>query len=1007
MNLGTYLDTAVARYGGLPYLQFYDQTVTYGEFGRQVNILANALKRQGFKKGDFIHVLVQNSPQTLMAYFAIQKIGAVAGPVNGWWKAPEVKYLLNDSKGRGLIVEDQYLPILDEIRADCPNLEKIIEVGDNSRPEHVDFAALLAEGDESPVTCDGDAEDTAYIFYTSGTTGNPKGVLLSHKNVLADVDGVTRALNLEENMTALIFLPLFHVNAMLSCTFALGIGLQIVLRRQFSATEFWEVVDRHKVNFWSAVPAVYQILLSDPTRQKYDLSSLQFGICGAAPLTEETMKNFQETFGIPIVEGYGLTEATCVSTLNPRDGERKIGSIGLPLPGQEVKMLAEDGSECPRGEAGEICIGGDVVMKGYFNRPGETADTLVDGYLHTGDVGVMDEDGYIFIVDRIKDMIIRGGENIYPKEIDNLLATHPMIQEAATVGVPDDTMGEEVKVFVIPLDDELTEDDVIAFCEKNLARFKVPKYVEILEDDFPRSPIGKVLKKELRQWGLTPRPKKAQGSQATVADIFGTMESRVNPDGVAGITANYGYIITGTGGGEWTVCVADGAVQVREGLHDPAVTTTCSAKDWIAITLGKLDGMTAFSSGKLKVEGDMGLLVKAAGFFNKYQPPAPAPEATVVDIFGTMESRVNPDGVAGITANYGYIITGTGGGEWTVCVADGAVQVREGLHDPAVTTTCSAKDWIAITLGKLDGMTAFSSGKLKVEGDMGLLVKAAGFFNKYQPPAPAPEATVVDIFGTMESRVNPDGVAGITANYGYIITGTGGGEWTVCVADGAVQVREGLHDPAVTTTCSAKDWIAITLGKLDGMTAFTSGRLKVEGDMGLLTKATQFFKKYTPPGPAGQEEKKEELLRLNQVLSIPQRFATGPVMGKFLKAFKEKKILANRCPSCGRLQLPPREVCAECKVRADQWVEVGPEGVIATPDITYYASPDPLTGESRETPYISAHFLLDGCKGHETLWHEMVADDFSKVKRGVRVRPVWNEKRIGAITDIKYFEIVE
>ena len=781
MNLGTYLDTAVARYGGLPYLQFYDQTVTYGEFGRQVNILANALKRQGFKKGDFIHVLVQNSPQTLMAYFAIQKIGAVAGPVNGWWKAPEVKYLLNDSKGRGLIVEDQYLPLLDEIRADCPNLEKIIEVGDHPRPEHVDFAALLAEGDESPVACDGDAEDTAYIFYTSGTTGNPKGVLLSHKNVLADVDGVTRALNLEENMTALIFLPLFHVNAMLSCTFALGIGLQIVLRRQFSATEFWEVVDRHKVNFWSAVPAVYQILLSDPTRQKYDLSSLQFGICGAAPLTEETMKNFQETFGIPIVEGYGLTEATCVSTLNPRDGERKIGSIGLPLPGQEVKMLAEDGSECPRGEAGEICIGGDVVMKGYFNRPDETADTLVDGYLHTGDVGVMDEDGYIFIVDRIKDMIIRGGENIYPKEIDNLLATHPMIQEAATVGVPDDTMGEEVKVFVIPLEDELTEDDVIAFCEKNLAKFKVPKYVEILEDDFPRSPIGKVLKKELRQWGLTPRPKKAQGPQATVADIF----------------------------------------------------------------------------------------------------------------------------------------------------------------------------------------------------------------------------------GTMESRVNPDGVAGITANYGYIITGTGGGEWTVCVADGDVKVKEGLHDPAVTTTCSAKDWIAITLGKLDGMTAFTSGRLKVEGDMGLLTKATQFFKKYTPPGPAGQEEKKEELLRLNQVLSIPQRFATGPVMGKFLKAFKEKKILANRCPSCGRLQLPPREVCAECKVRADQWVEVGPGGVIATPDITYYASPDPLTGESRETPYISAHFLLDGCKGHETLWHELVADDFSKVKRGVRVRPVWNEKRIGAITDIKYFEIVE
>ncbi len=894
MNLGTYLDTAVQRYTDHPYLQFYDQTVTFGEFGRQVNILANALKHQGFKKGEFIHVLVQNSPQTLVAYFAIQKIGAVAGPVNGWWKAPEVQYLLNDSKGRGLIIEDQYLPILDEIKSSCPYLEKVIEVGATPRPEHIAMADLLDQGDDTQVVCQDDTKDTAFIFYTSGTTGNPKGVLLSHKNVLADVDGVTRALNLEENMTALIFLPLFHVNAMLSCTFALGIGLQIVLRRQFSASEFWEVVDRYKVNFWSAVPAVYQILLSDPTRQKYDLSSLRFGICGAAPLTEATMRTFEKAFGIPIVEGYGLTEATCVSTINPRDGVRKIGSIGIPLPGQEVKILAEDGSECQRGTSGEICIGGDAVMKGYFNRPEETAQTIVDGYLHTGDVGIMDEDGYIFIVDRIKDMIIRGGENIYPKEIDNLLATHPMIQEAATVGVPDDTMGEAVKVFVIPLDDELTETEVIAFCEKNLATFKVPQYVEILDDDFPRSPIGKVLKKELRQWGLTPRPKKTQGPQATVADIFGSMESRTNPEGVAGVKANYGYIISGSGGGEFTVCVADGKVKVKAGLHDPHVTTTCSAKDWIAITLGKLDGMTAFSSGKLKVEGEMGLLVKATQFFKKYTPPQPAPEVTVTDIFGSMESRVNPEGVAGITANYGYIISGSGGGEYTVCVADGKVKVKAGLHDPHVTTTCSAKDWIAITLGKLDGMTAFSSGKLKVEGDMGLL-----------------------------------------------------------------------------------------------------------------TKATKFFKKYTPPGPTGQKADKEELLRLNQVLSIPQRFATGPAMGKFLKALKEKKILANQCPSCRRLQLPPREICAECKVRADQWVAVGPGGVIASPDITYYASPDPLTGESRETPYISAHFLLDGCKGHETLWHELVTDDFSKVKRGVRVRPVWNEKRIGAITDIKYFEIVE
>ncbi len=782
MNLGIFLDNAADKYKDSTYLNFYDRVITYDEFRKRVFILANALKKLGFRKGDFIHVLVQNSPETLISYFAIQRIGAIAGPVNGWWKAPEVEYLLNDSKGRGLIIEDQYLPILKEIRDKCPSLEVVIEVGKAPQQGHISFDSMMDEMDSSPIESDAKIDDIAYIFYTSGTTGNPKGVLLSHRNVLADVDGVTKALKLDEKMVLLCFLPLFHVNAMLTCTFSMGMGHQIVLRKGFSASEFWEVVDKYKVNFWSAVPAVYQILLTDPTRQKFDLSSLQFGVCGAAPLTHETFTNFQEVFNIPIVEGYGLTEVTCVSTINPRDGVRKIGSIGLPLPGQTIKIVNEKGDELPPGAAGEIIIGGDAVMKGYYNRPEETAKTIVNGFLHTGDVGYKDDDGYIFIVDRIKDMIIRGGENIYPKEIDNLLATHPKIQEAATVGVPDKTMGEEVKVFIVPLDDSLTEEEVINFCKEKLANFKVPKYVEIIDGDFPRSPIGKVLKKDLRTWGLTPRPKKSK----------------------------------------------------------------------------------------------------------------------------------------------------------------------------------------------------------------------------------APEATVEDIFGTMEARVNPDGVKGITANYGYVITGTGGGEWTVSLKDGIVKVLTGLHTPNVTTTISAKDWVAITLGTLDGISAFSSGRLKVEGDMGLLMKATQFFKKYMPPGPAGaEEEKQDELIRIKQILSIPQRFATGPVMGKFLKAFSRKKIMANKCPKCGRLQLPPREVCAVCRVRATDWVEVGPEGVITICDIAYYASPDPLTGESRETPYCSAHFLLDGCKGHETLWHELKPSDIERARKGARVRPVWNEKRIGAITDIKYFEIID
>jgi len=275
------------------------------------------------------------------------------------------------------------------------------------------------------------------------------------------------------------------------------------------------------------------------------------------------------------------------------------------------------------------------------------------------------------------------------------------------------------------------------------------------------------------------------------------------------------------------------------------------------------------------------------------------------------------------------------------------------------------------------------------------------------PPA-AQGATVADIFGTMEARVNSAGVAGVNANFAYHVTGEGGGDWTVCVKDGGVTVLPGVHAPTVTSTISAADWLDLTLGKLDGMTAFTSGRLKVEGDLGLMGKAAKFFKKYLPPGGGAREAPKEELIVLKQLLSLKQRFSTGPIMGRFLAELRDhQRILANRCPSCGRHQIPPREVCAECHVPVLDLVEVGPGGVVCFYDIAYYASPDPLSGESRETPYCSAFILLDGCSGNDTFWHEIKPADIPRLKPGVRVRPVWAEHRSGAITDICYFEIVD
>jgi len=271
---------------------------------------------------------------------------------------------------------------------------------------------------------------------------------------------------------------------------------------------------------------------------------------------------------------------------------------------------------------------------------------------------------------------------------------------------------------------------------------------------------------------------------------------------------------------------------------------------------------------------------------------------------------------------------------------------------------------------------------------------------------------VADIFNSMPERFRPEGAEGVTASYGYSIREEG--KWKLSVKDGKMKIEK-VDDLSGCTTVTLTDgetFVGINLGKIDAMKAFSSGKFKVEGDFGALAQTAKMFRKYVPPGEK-KAEPEQELIALRRTISVNQRFATGPVMGKFLKGLREKKILANQCHRCGRLQLPPREVCAECRVRATGWVEVGPKGHLAVIEIVYYASPDPLTGETRETPYGSIHVLLDGCKGNETFWHLMRPDQIFQVKdpqgkeKGTRLRPVWAEQRTGSIHDIKYFEIDE
>ena len=385
----------------------------------------------------------------------------------------------------------------------------------------------------------------------------------------------------------------------------------------------------------------------------------------------------------------------------------------------------------------------------------------------------------------------------------------------------------------------------------------------------------------------------------------------------------------------------------------------------------------------------------------------------VEDLFNTMPERFRPEGAEGIEASFGYDIQGAG--KWKLTVKDRKMKVEQtpDLSGCGTITSTDGETFVGINLGKVDAMKAFSSGKFKVEGDFGALAKTAKMFRKYVPPKRemTSQEYIRDMFGTLEKRYQPARAEGLNVSIGYDIEGEEGGTWTAMIREGTCAVKEGLAENlSVKLQARAPDWVALMLGKVDALSLLSAGKAAIAGDAKLALKLGEIFAPYVPPGEKAAEQ---ELIVLRKTVSVNQKFATGPVMGKFLKALKDKKILANQCPQCGRLQLPPREVCAECRVRATGWKAVGPKGNLLVIDLVYYASPDPLTGETRETPYGSVHILLDSCRGNETFWHLLRRDQIFEVKEawgdepGTRLRPVWAETRTGSVHDIQYFEIDE
>ncbi|MBI4425680.1 MAG: long-chain fatty acid--CoA ligase [Elusimicrobia bacterium] len=479
-----------------PFLFFKDQRWTRGELQRAAEGAASRLASLGVRAGDRVALLLPNCPEFLVYYFGVMRLGGVVVPVNTLLKEPELAFILGDSGAKGLLAGPAHQPLADRLRSASPALG-FVERVEAGLPKE----ALLASLPKEPPAQGLPAQDApAAILYTSGTTGFPKGAVLTHANYLFDVEATARTIGLESRDRFLCFLPLFHVNGqVVTVLMPLHAGGSLVLMEKFQPKEFFELLQRHRCTAFSGVPSVYAVLLNLPDADRYDLSSLRFCICGAAPMPVEVFERFEAKFKAHILEGFGLSEATCVSSVNPPPpGPRKVGSIGLPLPGQEMRIADSAGRELPAGEVGEIVVRGPNVMPGYWNNPAATKEALQDGWLRTGDLGRKDEDGYFFIVGRKKEMIIRGGENIYPKEIEEALYRHPAVAEAAVIGLPDRRWGEEVAAFVVLKEGAaVSPRELLSYLRERVADYKVPRRLE-LAAALPKTATGKIQKLKLR-----------------------------------------------------------------------------------------------------------------------------------------------------------------------------------------------------------------------------------------------------------------------------------------------------------------------------------------------------------------------------------------------------------------------------------------------------------------------------------------------------------------------------
>jgi len=482
-------------------LVFNDKRYTYSQFNERVNRLANGLMGLGIEKGDKVAVLFMNCMEIMECYFALAKIGSVVVPNNFRLTGRELSYQIDQSDSKALIFGEMFQEVVNSIRPQLPKVKLYICVSEGGVEGTIDYEKVVQEGSPEEPLVPVEDDDPAFIMYTAGTTGRPKGAVLTHKNQLMLAVNTSIEGGVGQPGKQLLVFPIFHQAATGALIIGVFLGATAVILDIPTLENIMTAIQEEKIQAVGLVPALWNWIVNHPHFKDYDLSSLEHGATGAAPMPLELKRKIVAALpNMRLSEAFGMTEtsASAVSAKH-EDILTKQGTVGRPMINVEARVVDDDDNDVPIGEVGEIVYRGPTVMKEYYNDPEATAEAFRGGWFHSGDLVRQDEDGYIYVVDRKKDMIISGGENIYPAEIEEVLYTHPKILEAAVIGVPDPDWGESVKAIVVPKQGEtLTEEDIIDYCKKNLASYKKPKSVDFV-DVLPRNPQGKVLKFVLRE----------------------------------------------------------------------------------------------------------------------------------------------------------------------------------------------------------------------------------------------------------------------------------------------------------------------------------------------------------------------------------------------------------------------------------------------------------------------------------------------------------------------------